>query len=901
MKKIFKHFQKRHLLLIIAFFLISFFFVLPVEAQTALATVGGWVTQLFGWLFSALVWILGNFLMVLIRVLVYIAQYNNFIGSEAVIRGWSMVRDLANMFFVVILLIIAFATILRIEKYNYKKWLPKLVLMAVLINFSKTICGLMIDVAQVVMLSFVNSFKNIGGTNISHMLGISQWAKLGSEGGEIGEGTRLNNWDIIAAYFLALVYVVISIVVIGAMLMVLVMRIIMIWIYVILSPLAFLLGSFPGGQGYASKWWNEFTNNLIIGPVLAFFIWLSFVAIPPSLSGTGVLGDGKSLEGDADFAGTAQKDVQPFGTSDLLVQFIVSIGLLIGGLKVAQEIGGVAGSWAGKGMTGINKLGGYAKKFGRDVLTGDNLLARKAARHLFKADFRPVTIASSIRSSYQKAKKDDEKEIRLQGTKSLRRGGARSVFGGVGAGQSWGEAYWSIRGGGRAFKEIFVSKGKRRRKKEEIEKLKEIANVLKEKLDLNYPSGQESQAVERKEKINKKIEDFNSESVALELKIKNEDELIQKLNREIKDLEVKVNSQRASEEEEKNFNNSKDQLEKTEEGREKMKSRKKEIEEEVEGLEKTKENIKIIPDREYEELKKEKTLNKRNLFEAEQAYARVLPPQALESRSEYRSLILEAKRKYDNITEEGEKRQLFEDAVKRKDKIDQIAIMESLMQDVNFNELLKSRGYNQDGLGMIKFLHNEKNEFGEKNGIKLTGFDEQQKLMVQNDLSELAMRTAQWDYAKTVGVNSVGERYSLIRKEKDSQGREYWNDDDHVDAAATDAVKSDPQRFVAGSTRFTYGGEDMNGDFKVSNLGKVLIKLLDSQGVFDSQAKRIRPEVINTFNQPQVRSLLEQQLKVDEKTLKVLEERKGKEESGVSPVEIRQYLNNIDALDKESV
>jgi hypothetical protein len=50
-------------------------------------------------------------------------------------NGWVITRDIANMFFIVILLVIAFATILQIEQYNYKKWLPKLILMAILINF----------------------------------------------------------------------------------------------------------------------------------------------------------------------------------------------------------------------------------------------------------------------------------------------------------------------------------------------------------------------------------------------------------------------------------------------------------------------------------------------------------------------------------------------------------------------------------------------------------------------------------------------------------------------------------------------------------------------------------------------------------------------------------------------
>ena len=107
---------------------------------------------------------LGKLLVGIFQVTTWIFQYNEFIKSPAVKQGWAVVRDLCNMFFVVVLLIIAFATILRVEAYHYKKLLPRLVIMAVLINFSKTICGLFIDFRQVVMLTFVNGFANaLGG------------------------------------------------------------------------------------------------------------------------------------------------------------------------------------------------------------------------------------------------------------------------------------------------------------------------------------------------------------------------------------------------------------------------------------------------------------------------------------------------------------------------------------------------------------------------------------------------------------------------------------------------------------------------------------------------------------------------------------------------------------------
>jgi len=89
-----------------------------------------------------------------------------------VVKGWAIVRDLCNMFFIVILLVIAFATILRVEGYDIKKMVPKLIIMAILINFSKTICGLIIDAADLIMNAFVSAFTGSMSGNLTTMLGL---------------------------------------------------------------------------------------------------------------------------------------------------------------------------------------------------------------------------------------------------------------------------------------------------------------------------------------------------------------------------------------------------------------------------------------------------------------------------------------------------------------------------------------------------------------------------------------------------------------------------------------------------------------------------------------------------------------------------------------------------------
>ena len=205
--------------------------------------------KVIGLLVSAIVAILGAIISVVTDVVIAIAKYNNFINEAPIIEAWVIVRDFCNMFFILVLLLIAFASILQYENYSIKRLLPKLILMAVLINFSRMICGIIIDAAQIVMLTFVSAFADGGGNFIGH-LKVKEFLTLVDD----------QKWDkpidlmsSLAALMSGVIFLTISAVVMIVMLAVLAIRVVMIWIYVVLSPLAFLLSAFPGGQKYAGR------------------------------------------------------------------------------------------------------------------------------------------------------------------------------------------------------------------------------------------------------------------------------------------------------------------------------------------------------------------------------------------------------------------------------------------------------------------------------------------------------------------------------------------------------------------------------------------------------------------------------------------------------------------------
>ena len=68
--------------------------------------------------------------------------------------GWTFTRDFANMFFLVALVFIGLSTILRIRDYEAKKALPRLIIIALLLNFTPVIVSFIVDIANVVTYFF---------------------------------------------------------------------------------------------------------------------------------------------------------------------------------------------------------------------------------------------------------------------------------------------------------------------------------------------------------------------------------------------------------------------------------------------------------------------------------------------------------------------------------------------------------------------------------------------------------------------------------------------------------------------------------------------------------------------------------------------------------------------------
>ncbi len=404
---------------IICLAVVGVFIASAVYAQTPeidsnkLGAIERGIYYVVAYIAQIIVRIAGPLISNVVAAIVFVASWSDFINPLAVSTGWVVVRDITNLFFIIILLIVAFATILRIESYQYKEILPRLLIVAILINFSKTICGLLIDVGQVVMLTFVSGFSQAAGGNFITGFGIYE---VLDHNPNISETVDLT--DIAINYILAVIYLFIALVTLVVTLAILAFRIVLLWLLVVLSPAAFLLSTFPQGQGYAQTWWKEFTKAIAIGPILAFFIWLSLVAFTP-------LTDQNSRESVLrselkHHPGIAQelKDVNQeirtgsgvMGTAEAMISFVMAIGLMWGGIYVSQQLGGTLGSRAGSYAGKVMRYGSAPFRFAGRKVSGAayNWAKRGVSENIEWGRYKIASLGGPLRRFSPEFKKERE-------------------------------------------------------------------------------------------------------------------------------------------------------------------------------------------------------------------------------------------------------------------------------------------------------------------------------------------------------------------------------------------------------------------------------------------------------------------------------------------------------------
>ncbi len=297
--------------------------------------------------------------------------------------GWTIFRDIANLGFVLGIIIIAVATILRYKNYTAKQILWKLIVAALIVNFSLVIGGALITVSNSVSSYLLNAMGSNGGAGAVAQIGdsfgfikivtdVSSWSALGTLANVIGFGDGAS-LSMLAALAVILLFGIVFLFTLLGLAGMFLLRYFNLVFLLMISPVVWLLWIFPDTNKYFRDWWTKFLHWIQFAPIMLVFLYISLSILSKwssyQASIEGSLGTNYSFMGI--FGDTGGTNKLRFGT---LMVAIVACALLVGGLKVAQAMG-VGGTKMAMGA--FDKTKGWAQKRVQKVQKGAGAVAQR--------------------------------------------------------------------------------------------------------------------------------------------------------------------------------------------------------------------------------------------------------------------------------------------------------------------------------------------------------------------------------------------------------------------------------------------------------------------------------------------------------------------------------------------
>ncbi len=284
-----------------------------------------------------------------------------FSTSSPTYQAWQQMLQYANIIFIIAFIIIIFSqvTSFGVSNYGIKKLLPKLLVVALLVNISFYVCALAVDVSNLLGVSLANALANgitfQNSTSSSGLqVGSSVFTKVVSNVLIVGGGATLA-----AAYFsvATVVGILLALVVVAiTMVILLAVRQGLILLLVVLSPLAFAAMLLPNTQSLYKKWLSMFKTLLFIFPIASV-----------------LYGAGK-LAGNIIMHTSDSWLLQTMGAALPILMLVVVYKVFTSTMKGLEGIGGMI-----KGVTaGTDKLHGYGKNMLENSYVGQRDAYKKS-------------------------------------------------------------------------------------------------------------------------------------------------------------------------------------------------------------------------------------------------------------------------------------------------------------------------------------------------------------------------------------------------------------------------------------------------------------------------------------------------------------------------------------------
>lgn len=209
-----------------------------------------------------------TFLLVpLLSALLSIRTYTDTFAS-VIYPGWVVVRNASNILFVISIIAIAMGTLFRVDAYQYKHLLVQLIIAALLVNFSLVIGQSVLGLADTIQNQFLPNSgeiaRTLGKILILNRTNVENWSNMMQNNGASFAGVVAPLFDLSLSLG--------SFAVFAALVAFLAIRVVALWIYLMVSPIAYVAGVLPQTANLRDQWWSGFIKYAFFTPIIAFFL-----------------------------------------------------------------------------------------------------------------------------------------------------------------------------------------------------------------------------------------------------------------------------------------------------------------------------------------------------------------------------------------------------------------------------------------------------------------------------------------------------------------------------------------------------------------------------------------------------------------------------------------------------
>ncbi len=293
---------------------------------------------------------------------------NTLSGSliDIINSGWTFFRDLANILIIGIFVFIAISLILGLKEYGQKKLVARVLLIAVLMNFSLLFTKIVIDASNFVAFAIYTQTAGAGGAQTFsvadkvlaplHITGTWDTSKLAATvAGQASGGAGAFKAFAFGVFGFLILTVLAAVIFYGAFLIL--ARAIMFIFLMLTAPIAYatyLAPHFEASEFGWTNWWKSLINNAAFAPLLMVFLSVSILIMQtasPSVNPADTIG---ALLVDP------SKQVLTDGWRVLFV-YIIGTGLLFTSFRLSSSLAGsISGIRLGQMAAGMPLALGFA-------------------------------------------------------------------------------------------------------------------------------------------------------------------------------------------------------------------------------------------------------------------------------------------------------------------------------------------------------------------------------------------------------------------------------------------------------------------------------------------------------------------------------------------------------------